>query len=407
MVLQHFNPILMHGPRPITVYLFTLVVLLFLSSISNIQNVVDVASEMDSRRIITTTLASEDSADARGIAYVMYSHITNHDISPFTNYIFPSMDTWLPNDNLFVVLGEQWRDNYFTDVCQESNDGMYTKYCNRIIPVFVECPERYYGESPCCKNEKGMLFFLDHPEIFEQYNWFMYMDADIYVRRNYIEKLVSDLVPTQDVIVAAGRYGGTNSQLGQPSFASSNSPYRCSSELKFMYPWGMPVIYSRQALLSLQNGFRLRGLTKQCKEFDVTHDVGNSIFHWMYQIPNVRMPWPTGTSFGSTITSMRSTSFGAHRVGSKNYLNFSQIHQYFETRGTPVEDVTFAHEWQTEFGFNDTETYKKFGDPRTWTKHWHTMGVEGCRRNGTGSEGEPYGVFPQPWVKVKNGNWTI
>jgi hypothetical protein len=395
----------MYGPRPIAIFLFALIVILLLSSLSNVQNVVNRSGEMDFSSSVKT--ASGDNIDARGIAYVMYGHIMNHDISTFTNYIFPSMDTWLPDGEFFVVLGEQWRESYYTDVCPESNDGMYTKYCNRIIPIFVECPEGYYGESPCCKNEKGMLSFVDHPEIFARYNWFMYMDADIYVRRDYIEKFVSDLDPSRDLLLAAGRYGGTNSQLGQPSFSYEKAKYSCSNETRFMYPWGMPVIYSRQALLSMQNGFRLGGLTKQCKEFGVTHDSGNGILHWMYQIPNVRIPWPTVTDVGGAGRMMKSTSFGGHKVGSKKSWNFSQVHQYFETRGVPVGDVTFAHEWQTEFGFNETATYRKYGDPRTWTKYWHTMGVEGCRGNETISTGKPYGILPQPWVKVKYANVTL
>jgi hypothetical protein len=62
-------------------------------------------------------------ANARGIASVVYSHIIDHDISSFTNFIFPSMDTWITNESLFVVLIEKWRENYYTDVCPESNDG--------------------------------------------------------------------------------------------------------------------------------------------------------------------------------------------------------------------------------------------------------------------------------------------
>jgi hypothetical protein len=265
----------------------------------------------------------------------------------------------------------------------------------------VECPEGYAGESPCCKNEKGMLYFVAHPELFRSYDWFMYMDADVYVRRDYLEKFVSDIDPSQDVILPSGRYGGINNKLGKPSFAREMSPYNCSNEPKYMYPWGMPVIYSRQALLSLQNGLRLGGLTKQCIAFGVTHDVGNAIFHWMYQIPNVRLPWPSDTN------GKKRTSLGVHAVGRVGFLNFSQVHEYFETQGVPVEDVAFAHEWQTEFGFHETETYKKFGDSRTWTKYWHTMGVEGCRGNGTGSDGAPYHIDPQPWVKVKNGTWSV
>jgi hypothetical protein len=34
-------------------------------------------------------------ADARRIAYVVYSHLVEHDISSFTNFIFPSMDSWI------------------------------------------------------------------------------------------------------------------------------------------------------------------------------------------------------------------------------------------------------------------------------------------------------------------------
>jgi hypothetical protein len=399
----------MRRSRLIAVILFTLiVVILLLSSTSNVENVVDMSQEIDTKLSFTNSLAVVGSSSiARGIAYVVYGHIMNHDITSFTSHIFPSLDTWLPDDNLYVVLGEQWRDNYYMDVCPESNDATYTKYCNRIIPIFVECPEGYYGESPCCKNEKAMLFFLDHPEILEKFNWIMYMDADVYIRRDYIEKFISDLDPSRDLLVAAGRFGGTISQLGKPSFIDFDpSPYHCSNETKFMYPWGMPVIYSRRSLLTLQNGFRLRGLTKQCQEYDVTHDVGNAIFHWMYQIPNVRMPWPYFAHVGEQLDRFRSTSFGAHKVGSAEFMNHSEVHKYFETQGVKVEDVTFALEWQTEFAFNETATYQKFGDPRTWTKYWHTMGIDGCSKNGTHYGGEPYFVPPLPWVKVKNGTWT-
>jgi hypothetical protein len=339
-------------------------------------------------------------ANPRGIAYVVYAHLLNNDTSSFTNFIFPSMDTWIKDGYFFVVLGEQWRESYRTHVCPESNDGTYTKYCDRIIPIFVDCPEGYYGTSPCCKNEKGMLYFVDHPELFRSYNWFMYMDADVYVRRDYIEKFVSDIDPSQDVILLAGKNGGRITKLGRPSFEFQRSPYNCSNEYKFMYPWGMPVIYSRQALLSMQNGFRFGGLTKQCNEFGVTHDVGNAIFHWMYQVPNVRIPWPASTK------DMKTTSLGAHAIG-KAGSNFSQVHEHFETQGVAIEDVVFAHEWHTVFGFNETQTYKKYGNPQTWSTDWHTMGVEGCRGNSTGTDGGPYVFLPQPWVKVKNGSWTV
>jgi hypothetical protein len=383
--------------KPTGLFLVIVILVLCISSIANFENVIKMIPELYFPSESPVTGAP---ADTRGIAYVTFSHLINRDTSSFTNFIFPSIDTWIPEGNYFVVLGEQWRENYYTYVCPESNDGEFTKYCDRIIPIFVECPEGYAGESPCCKNEKGMLFFVDHPEIFRSYNWFMFMDADDYVRRDYIEKFVADIDPSHAVIAASGRNLGWNSQLGKPSFAHEGSNYHCSNEPKFMYPWGQPVMYSRQALLSMQNGFRLRGLTKQCMEFDVTHDVGNAIFHWMYQIPNVRMPWPMNPDV------MKNTSLGAHAVGRTDFLNFSQLHEKIETGGIPIENVAFAHEWNTEFAFHETETYKKFGDPRTWTKTWHTMGVEGCRSNVTGSDGGPYEVPPQPWVRFNNGSWT-
>jgi hypothetical protein len=68
--------------------------------------------------------------------------------------------------------------------------------------------------------------------------------------------------------------------------------YHCSDDAQFRYNWGQPVVYNRAAFELVIPGLQNDGLVKQCLEYEVTHDVGNAIFHWMYSIPAVRFEFP-------------------------------------------------------------------------------------------------------------------
>ena len=223
------------------------------------------------------------------------------------------------------------------------------------------------------------------------YDWFVYMDDDVFIRRKYLAKYVEPLDPSDRAILASGKNGGKMSKLGEPSFNYGKSPYPCSSDLEYMYPWGQPVVYSRGALMRAATGFRLGGLVKQCLEYGVTHDVGNAIYHWMMQFPELRIPFP------ATVNGMELTHFGSH-VGKENDGNFFEIESFFESKN--LTDRAFLRHWHNVTGFRSTMAYRKHGNPWTWTNVWHTMNISDCMGNTTDKLGEPFVVPPKPWIDL-------
>jgi hypothetical protein len=208
------------------------------------QVVVESKNDPNVRKAGSLDLDGQEDEGTREVAYITYAHLK--DTKRFENHIFPSMDTWFRGDEpYFVVLGNQWMEAYHHGLCK--NDSAYFKpYCERMVPIFVNCPEGYYGESPCCKNEKGILHMLD--EHGDRYGWFMYMDDDMYIRREYLTRYLEPLYPSDTMVLASGKNGGRLTKLGSPSFQFGNAKYNCSSDIEYMYPWGQPIIYSHGAL---------------------------------------------------------------------------------------------------------------------------------------------------------------
>jgi hypothetical protein len=80
--------------------------------------------------------------------------------------------------------------------------------------------------------------------------------------------------------------------LGQKGYLPTRKvklEYQCRTDPQFLDAWGQPMIYSRGALEKVYRGLRLEGVTKQCEEYSVLHDVGNAILHWMYSLPELRI----------------------------------------------------------------------------------------------------------------------
>jgi hypothetical protein len=93
-----------HDTLLLRILLFFVLAVLWLWSICSIQDVFQLMNAViDGNSGETTSLSALDPslshmrtpADARRIAYVVYSHPVEHDIPSFTNFIFPSMDSWI------------------------------------------------------------------------------------------------------------------------------------------------------------------------------------------------------------------------------------------------------------------------------------------------------------------------
>jgi hypothetical protein len=304
------------------------------------------------------------------IVFVTFSHLK--DFTRFEKLIFPALSTFLKDETYFVVLSKRWRKKYYTKLCKFNQD--YAAYCSRINPIFVDCHEDYFGPSPCCKQEKGLLKIS---KIRADADWLLYMDDDMYLRTWHLKKFLSQFDSSTSMIVTAGGKRAMSRALGQSSY--SRFPlYKCSNSHNFTYPWGQPVMYSRAARETVKDGWNSGGLVSQCQEFKVSHDVGNAIFHWIYSLPvvNIRL-------FSHT-TAESGKSFGTHginhetaatRTGKKEIKDMYQMHNIFEqTYFNHVQPII----WHNATGFRSTNTYNMYGEPVTWGNVWHTMPYSDC-----------------------------
>ena len=325
------------------------------------------------------------------IAFITYAHLM--DRSRFDKFIFPALHTWVPpQEKYYVVLSNLWRSAY-DQMCgnigvnegmeggtaEASHDNSSTneqRYnCERLVPLFVDCPEGYTGEAPCCKQEKGLMHMMDAGHA-EQYNWFVYHDDDDYfwtpVLQDFVSRLNSD---EQFLILWHGEGWEWTKTLGKTNFMQ-DPPYNCSKKDKFRYPTGQPTMFSKAALQTCMNGFRLGGIVKQCLEYDVMHDVGNAIFYWMYSLPALRLQIIARPDehvqqprSGRIITAV-------HGISVDN-ISMLDVHEQYRVMNQPSSQM-FDMVWHNVTGYHHTKTFEQHGEPITWTEEWHTMPVADC-----------------------------
>jgi hypothetical protein len=307
------------------------------------------------------------------IAFITFSHLNTLD--NLLNLINASLSTWLVDDALYVIYSETSRTSFAT-ICQHAPKPL----CERIVPIFVDCPDGYWGESPCCKMQKGLFQIYEHYG--ERYQFFVYMDDDQYLRRLMLSSFLAQFDASRPILFTAGSLDGSAATLGQSGYLHANASYQCSTSADFTYPWGLLTVYSREALKQVLNGFRLGGLVRVCKAFKVTHDVGNAIFHWMFGLTEVRIHIAYRFPFLSVPlgASRLNESFGMHGVaatkgqfGKPN--NMTTIHNSYKL--SPFQLPTI-HKFKSR-GFQSTSIYQQYGDPRTWTE-WHAFTPRDCAR---------------------------
>jgi hypothetical protein len=86
------------------------------------------------------------------VAFITFAHL--QDFSWFEKFIFPALDTFLQPDNDldYVVLQNETRHRVFRDLCRFNVT--YSKYCERVVPIFVDCPEGNVGDHNAASKKK-------------------------------------------------------------------------------------------------------------------------------------------------------------------------------------------------------------------------------------------------------------
>ena len=305
------------------------------------------------------------------IAYIAFCHLKG--TQRMENLIFASLETWHPRDQpYFIVFTKSTKPIWENLVVTNGN---FTKYQRAIQPVFVDCPEGRFGESPCCKQEKGLLGVLD--QYGSDFDWFLFQDDDVYMRHEYLQLYLTPLNPLEVKILAPNNV----KPLGQTGYVMlpQQPAYHCErNDTHYKYPWGMPVVYSKAALLHISNGLRQGGLVKQCMEFNVTHDVGNAVFHWMYTLPFLWWWVPDRAHFFHN-------AFGAHAIGritrGNNDTSMMAVHKgYMSPLLKQPDPSEFTYRTGIMTGFRRTRTYEDYGDPANWTQ-WHIFPVKDCSKS--------------------------
>jgi hypothetical protein len=296
------------------------------------------------------------------IAYMTYLHlnVTNR----FEELIFPSLDTWHPhNEPYFVILAEMWRSRYNELIVSHVS---FTKYQHRLHIVYVDCPEGKTPRAECCKQEDGMLYMLDHYD----YDWLIYLDDDNYMRSTYARDFLTNLSTTELMVLTSGP---TPRLLGMYGYLPQKAKYKCCKDPSYSFAWGQVIAYNRATLARIHQGLKLHGLLKQCLEYNVYHDVGNALFHWMYRLPEIRL------RISDRPNEMRSENMGAHGIGrcKRTGCPMEQIHDWYD-KPHYKPPLPYQLEWRNASGYQTTPTFRNFGCPSSWVDEWHTMPIVDC-----------------------------
>ena len=312
---------------------------------------------------------SKSAGEHLRIAMVTFSHLKSPD--RFENLLFPSLETWMTTGTYFVVLTNQWRDAY-QKLCDSRRLSNATSDCSRMEAIFVDCPEGAFGESPCCKQEKGLTSLSP-----DDWDWIVFFDDDMYFRMEAVERYLRNFDPLQ--LLLATPAGKSAKELGMFGYLGRRqSPYLCSTDQAYRYPWGQPVIYSQAAFRMLLPGFRAGGLVRQCLEFNVTHDAGNPIVHWMYQIPDVTFKFHMFADHKISREALAIHGITRYRAAFNRSYSMHDIHGYVQEQKRVTIKKYMLQVHDERHGFNQTETYAKYGHPSTWGDQWHTMPVSDC-----------------------------
>jgi hypothetical protein len=310
------------------------------------------------------------------IAYIMYGQEQLFSPSQFKERVAASLLTWLADYGmLYYIVNEKLQGDFEAVMHACGSIKELAAICQQIIPVYVNCPEPSPddGSGECCRHDQGMAaMFRDY----SLYDWYVYLDDDIYIRTAYMEDFLSGFSPVKRLVLT--------DELPQPLLGVVDDKGKnCSIDSDFLYPKGeseTAIVYSQAALRAISQGFEMNAISTQCSAFAnsnaTTYRTASALVHWMYSLPHVRLPLISG----AVEKDFHGESFkmiGLHGAGNKKLSGSDalEIHKHVRYRRHPKPP--YNYHWHRPSGFLQTNTYRKYGDVSQWTE-WHALSPLEC-----------------------------
>ena len=188
-------------------------------------------------------------SNGTNIAFITYSHLkgtseNDTTVLRFKRMIVGALETWMSGEPAYFVVMSHDSKRHYDKLCEKNAE--FEALCHRIVPVAVSCPEGYYGDSPCCKTQEGLLEITTN---FPQFDYYYFGDDDMYVRVSFLNGFLQDMSPDYAFTLTPNPL----KRMGHSSFGSDDKDgQQCSPDHQYMYPWGQPIIYSRAAAQYIQ-----------------------------------------------------------------------------------------------------------------------------------------------------------
>jgi Fringe-like len=315
------------------------------------------------------------------VAYIMYGQEQHQQFSPsqFKERVVESLKTWLAAYRILYYVFDMKFQGEFEAVCQSNKE--LAAICQQVIPIHINCPTEESPDSSngdCCRHDQGMAaMYRDYPS----YDWYVYLDDDIYIRTAFMEDYLSGFSPVKRLVLT--------DQSPQPLLGVVDSKANnCSIDSDFLYPKGeTAIVYSNAALRTIAPGFEMNAVSTQCSAMMASnnHDAATSspsyqtasaLVHWMYSLPHVRLPLISGAVqqdfHGATFKMIGLHGAGNQKLSGSDAL---EIHKHVRYRRHPKPP--YEYEWHRPNGFLQTSAHSKYGDVTEWTE-FHALSPLEC-----------------------------
>ena len=205
--------------------------------------------------------------------------------------IIPASRTWMRYfANIFVMEEDTWEMRMLLRQCHKEEYTGFTTFKCRHEPTYVlsrQCTDGYYhAPGICCKTDE-IFNFLVETKLYSRLKYVLHCDDDMFWRPDQFLRWLAILDKTE---VANLPLVGNVEQNYYGSDDNGGVWHIKNCKEIHSMGWYQPMLLNKMALDLITVGTKEYGITKTCKEFIVSQDVGIGPFLWMFQLYHVMIP---------------------------------------------------------------------------------------------------------------------